>query len=501
MVTHEAGDIIRVYRESSDPPLFEIYQKLMGYSTSKDGVSFNAENNLVNRIVLGLAPMCWQGRETPQRYVSLWNDVRLEKYQQNDVFKGAHLGNVLNLNRMGFGKTVEAVMTLRTLQVRSAVILAPKAVCAQWIEHFQKWWPEIAEDVKLHDLTGPIVVTNYEKLLQPANLNLLRNRRYDAVVFDEVHLLKNREAKRTIAAKQIPAKFHMGLTGTPILKQPDDLWSILHAIDWHYSGKSYWNFVRYFCNVVDGYFGREIQGVTKNSSRLAVLKKILELTSIRNDDIAVAFGKRSFEITLPMEKAQETLYKKIKKLTLDELPENCTIANGAVLALRLQQTTSWPGLFDMKEPGAKFRWIENFCQSTYEQVVILTKFAKTAYALRAFLATKKITSTLYVGSQKIRENDECKRKFINGSVQVLIGTIAAVGTGVDGLQCARLGIMMEKDWSPEINNQCEDRLHRRGQELPVMWYYLECEKSFDKHVGKINLSKAEAIRAVLERDD
>lgn len=499
MVIHDLGDTLRVTLGSNDPLFREIRPILMGFTVYRDTSIFKAENNLVNRIVLGMDPLGYEKlHEIPKVD---WMDERLEMYQITDILKGIHKGNFLNLNKMGLGKTVEAVITLKALGVQSAVILAPKQVCPQWVEHFRNWWPEIIEKVGLHDFNAPIVVTNYEKILQPAKLNSLRNYRRDAVVFDEAHFLKNKDAKRTVAAKQIPAKFHMGLTGTPILKQPDDLWSILNAVDWHYSGKSYWNFVNYFCNVVDGYFGREIQGVTKNSARLAILKKILDLVTIRNDTIETAYGKKSCTINLSMEKSQAALYNKIRKLTLDELPESCTIANGAVYALRLQQTTSWPGLFEIKDPGAKFSWIENFCNNTDEQVVVFTKFAMTAKALKAFLTSKKITSTLYIGSQSTKEKDASKASFMNGQVKVLIGTIAAAGTGLDGLQCARLGIMMEKDWSPEINAQCEDRLHRRGQKLPVIWYYLECEKSFDKHVGKVNLSKAEAIRTVLERDD
>ena len=501
MNIHEMGDTLRVQLGLGDPLFREIRHMLMGYSVSKDVMSFNAENNLVNRIVLGLNPLGYMGRETPMRYRALWNDQRLEEYQKGDLFKGVHLGNFLNLNKMGFGKTVETVMTLRSWEVQQVAIIAPKQVCPQWIAHIREWWPEESANVGLHDPSAPIVVTNYEKLLKQNVLNALRNYRRDAVVFDEIHMMKNKDSKRTMYAKQIPARYHIGLTGTPILKQPDDLWSILHAIDWHYSGKSYWNFVKYFCNIVDGYFGRRIEGVTKNASHLAILKNILDLVTIRNDEIEVAFGKKRVNVLLPMERAQLALYKKIKKLVLDELPENCTIANGAVLTLRLQQTTSYPGLFEVKEPGAKFRWIENFCESTDEQIVILSKFAKTAASLKKYLESKKISCVMYTGAQSAQTNLSQKSKFIKQEAQVFIGTIAAVGVGVDGLQCARLGIMMERDWSPEINEQCEDRLHRRGQNSMVMWYYLECEKSFDQHVGRVNLNKADAIRAALERDD
>ncbi len=58
-------------------------------------------------------------------------------------------------------------------------------------------------------------------------------------------------------------------------------------------------------------------------------------------------------------------------------------------------------------------------------------------------------------------------------------------------------VFMDVDWSPEINAQAEDRLNRIGQKELVHCYYLECQGTVDKHVQKINLSKAEDIRKVL----
>lgn len=499
-ILESGDDLLVTCCHPDDPDMKSLLPMFMGKSTYRNSSRVCVENNVVNRIVLGLNPLGYQ-KEHMNTQNESWNDPLLDDYQRADIQKGAGLINHLNRNKMGLGKTPEAIKTMKAWHVQNAVIVAPKNVCPQWVSEIKKWYPEVSERAGLYDLGAPIVIINYEKLLQPAWLTALRNYRREVAIFDEIHFLKNRNSKRTNASLQIPAKARIGLTGTPILKHPDDLWSILHVLDWHYSGKSYWNFVNYFCNVVDGHFGREIQGVTKNASRLAILHKLLSLVSLHND-IVVGFGKRVVEISLPMETAQAELYKKIKKLILDELPEKCTIANGAVLALRLQQTTSWPGLFEVKGQGAKFNWIETFCKGTDEQIVIFTKFEKTARALAAFLATKKIRSVLYTGQISEKQKQINKTKFMAGDIQVFIGTIAAVGTGTDGLQeAARLGIMIEKDWSPEINSQCEDRLNRRGQKLPVVWYYLNCEKSFDQRVGKINLSKAEAIKAALETDE
>lgn len=471
---------------------------LLNWKKKKNDSWIYVENNVINRLVLGLPPLYCKNTPTVDPWA--YNDPALEEFQVADIRKGIKVGDVLNRNKMGFGKTVETIFMLRSMYVRDAVICAPKSVCPQWKAQFAEWWPEVAETVELYDPYAEICVINYDKLRNEEILLKLRSRRHDAVVFDEIHKLKNRGAQQTKAAKLIPAQWHIGLTGTPILRQPDDLWSILNAIDWHYSGTSYWAFVNYFCNVVEGPFGRKIEGVTESPERLAMLHKLLDLVSIHNPDIEVAKGKRIIPVQLEMSPKQAALYKKIRDLVLDELPENCTIANGAVHAMRMQQTTSWPGLFDVDTPGAKFEWVLNFCQSTDEQILVLTKFAKTAAALRKYLLSEGVSNGIYTGQVDPIVKETSKRIFIEGKCQVLIGTIDSIGTGTDGLQVARLGIMLDQDWSPEINKQCEDRLHRRGQDRPVRWYYLSCNKTFDKYVGRVNLAKSDAIRAALGED-
>lgn len=463
-------------------------------SYKKKGTNYVlAEDNLVNRLALNL-PL----RQLNQ--VQAPTDQRLLDYQVKDIQKMASLGNCANFNRMGYGKTVETIETLKLLNATDTVIVAPKPVCDQWLQQYKVWWPEMEHRVGVCRFDKETVILNYEKLLSTITLVKLRSNRHHAVVFDEVHKLKNPKSKRTAAAKLIPASVHIGLTGTPILRKPDDLWSILNAVDPWYSGKSYWNFVNYFCNVVTGPFGKEIKGITTDRNKLQILHQLLDLVTIRNPQIEIASGKRSVEIFVQMTGKQRELYNKIRKLVLDELPQNCTISNGAVHALRLQQATSWPGLFDESVPGAKFEWIKEFCSNTDEQVLVLSKFAQTAHALAEYLNDCGISATLYTGVERPRERYQNKLTFMTKQCQVLVGSISAVGIGVDGLQCARLGIMIDKDWSPEINQQCEDRLHRRGQTEPVIWYYLNCAKSFDHHVGKINLTKADSIRRALEDD-
>ena len=501
---------IRLKKEDSDGPIQA--NKFLGWRQARANQPWDItiEDNIVNRIILGLDT----GFRLPsvRNAVVIRQDSRLENYQVYDVNKMVTLKNCLNRNPMGLGKTVETIVALRTLKAKSVMIVAPKIVMSQWRDQIKVWWPERSDDVFIFGATdskkrkvaqGSIVIVNYEKLLNESNLNKFRQFSWDVLVADEVHKIKNHSSKRTIALKAIPAVRKYALTGTPILNKPDDLWSILHFLDWRYSGISYWNFVNYFCEVEDGFWGRKVVGLTNISSRLETLRKLLDEVSVYNT-LNVAQGKTVETVRLEMTPAQRKLYKDMKGLILDELPENARIANGAVMTLRVVQATSWPGLFlGPEEPGPKFEWIAAMCEDNPEEkFVVFSRFEQTARALGEFLKTRDITSVQLTGQVKDAVKELNKKQFIDGKARVLIGTIGAMGQGTDGLQyVSHTAIFIDRDWSPEIMKQCEDRLNRRGQKFKVNIYILECEKSFDQHVGRVNQHKADDIREALQRDD
>lgn len=474
---------------------------LMGWRQRKNDPWIVAEDNLVNRIVLEQSLGCVHSGVAYHSSV----DSGLKDYQAEDVKAMCSLRHCLNANPMGLGKTVEAIKSLELMNTKSVCIVVPKIIRQQWADQIKRWWGRDAEIFEKQATLEPgkIYIVNYDKLRNERILAKFRRFRWDCLVLDEAHKIKSRTSKQAIAVKLIPSARRIALTGTPILRYVDDLWSLLNFLGEEYSGKSYWAFVDYFCEVEKTPWGSKIVGTTDDPYRQAVLKQLLSLFMIRHESIEVAYGKTQETVRLPMTKSQRDLYHKERQLLLDQLPENCTISNGAVLTMRLRQTTSWPGLFLEGEPGPKFEWILEQCENNpNEQFVVFTVFEQTASALSQWLFNKGIRAVSITGKKTAYENEKSKTIFLKSEAQVLIGTIGAMGQGYDELQhVSRTVIFVDRDWSPEIMNQAEERLHRMGQKQLVLVYYLECQGSFDQSVGRINTNKSEGIRRALESED
>lgn len=469
------------------------------------GNTVTVEDNLTNRIVLGCVPP--QPIRFPMESLQLEG---LKDFQKEDVFKMVNSTAFLNRNRMGSGKTIETVVACRERGFGSILVLCPKPTIGQWVAQIKAWWPERAADVVAFVATpaptvpkNAILVTNYDKLVLSGAQDLFFGRKWDCLVADEVHWLRNRNAKRTQEACRIRAGVRYGLSGTPMLRTPEDFWSIFKFLSADYGTGSYWNFVHYYCKIVETFFGKEIQGLTEDQFKVGVLNQLLAFIGCSHNDLVVANGKERITVPLVMSSAQRKLYDNIRKLILDELPATLTIPNGAVRVLRLIQCTSAPEIIGATEAGVKFEWIKELLESyPTEKIVVFSQYEQVVQKLNAYLTKAGIKSVLYTGSiASEKDREAAKQQFIakTSGCRAILGTIGALGTGVDGLQNAsHICVFLDRYPLPTINEQCEDRLNRMGQTQGVLCYYLECEKTFDQKVATVNFNRAEDIRRALQ---
>ena len=506
------GRLLLTAENTDDKKL--ITEMCLGYVLQKDE-RYSVEDCLVNRMALNYDTSAILGIQSYHR--SLLNhfsaaavsDIRLRDYQRKDVQKMLQLPGVLNANRMGYGKTVEALKWAAGLGAKRILILCPKTVRYQWANMCAKWYPthKIHVSPKPKEELSPkpsiTVITNYEQLLNAQVLEELRCIKWDVIIADECHRIRNPKAKTTLALQKITSHFRCGLTGTPIMDRPDDLFSIFKFINPAYFGSSYHNFVAYFCNIEETFWGNKITGLTKNPRHVEMLQDILQIVCVRNPPNMVGVGCNESDIVLEMYPKQQKLYKDIKKLAIEELDKvGVNVANGMSQLIKLQQTTSNPQLLmpDV-EQNIKFDWITDFLDDAgaNEKILIFSRFRQTILALNRYLEKRGVGVATIHGDVDAETREVAKQRFIaERDIRVLSGTIGALGESVDQLQqVCNTVIFIDKMWNPEENNQAIGRVLRFGQTKFVNVYTLVCKGTVDEKVGRVNLSKLEDIREVL----
>jgi SNF2 family DNA or RNA helicase len=336
-----------------------------------------------------------------------------------------------------------------------------------------------------------LFVTHYEAIRNADTLSSLAKRTWDMVIVDEAHRIKNRSAQQTKSIKMIQSHRKVALTGTPMEKSPSDLWSILNWLHPE-AYRSYWEFFNTFVASKDTPFGRKAIGV-KNETRLAQ----------RLANVMIRRTKKEVEKELPpritqlvpiiMTDTQQEQYSAIDNA--DDIVvkvENESMLITSVLAqiVKLQQVTSCPRILNLRGAGAKIEWVIDWVKDNPStQVVLFTKFRKTAELLHEELGNYRCD--LLIGGVS-----EPPEEFLAGHKQCLVGTIDAMGEGLN-LQIADVAIFVDMHWSTLKMTQAVDRIHRIGITAPKLIYYLVANNTVDELIVKALEHKWNDIELVM----
>lgn len=159
----------------------------------------------------------------------------------------------------------------------------------------------------------------------------------EIVVADEVHSLKNPKAKVTRAAQSIHTESRIGLTGTPMSNDVDEIYSLVSFAAPNYLGEKTW-FNQTFSNPIK-------EGNRKDSDPSDVRRMLKKLAVLRNQiepkvhraDINVLRGslkpKLEFVVIMPLSDVQRVTYKKyLAALRKDESNLNNTVSQTRIFA-------------------------------------------------------------------------------------------------------------------------------------------------------------------------
>ena len=442
-----------------------------------------------------------------QKFVEIMD--KLYPFQREDVERivNKKAPSHLIANDMGTGKTYEAIaldIHFRKPGVRifkeedpKTLVVTPLSTISSWADTFKD-----LTDLRVCVLSSrnkprgkeylekgnyDVYIINWESLRLWLDLGL-KKRRWNHVIADEVHRAKNRKAKQTKALKQIKTKFKTGMSGTPIINRPDEIWSIMNWM-WPKLYTSYWRFYERYVDYEIGYPGQyHIYKGVKNIYELKAELNSFMTRRTKGEVLPDLPEKYYTERRIKLKPEQKRPYEQMRKDMIAWVGSNESqplVASVVVSQLmRLQQFALASceivdGEVEMRTPSAKLDALRDIVlDNPGEPIVVFTQFAKMARLTESVMAKQVDRVEVIDGSVKGSTRGEIINDFQEGKIDILIMTIAAGGVGIT-LTRANKVVFLDRSWSPAVNMQAEDRLHRIGQENAVQVIDLIAEDTVD----------------------
>ena len=445
------------------------------------------------------------------------------KHQMTALEKSWNRETYAYFMEMGTGKTKVLIDNLAMLydkgKVDGALIVAPKGVIGTWYnqelpshlpDHIENvtvlWQPNITkkQQEKLDSLFEPeeslhILIMNVEALSTTKGRDFAAkflSSHNTLMAIDESTTIKNPGAKRTknILKLSEDAKYRRIMTGSPVTKNPLDLYSQCEFLDpYCLDFASYYAFRNRYAEMkTANFYGRSVQIVARfrHLDELAEKLKPFSYRVLKEDCLDLpekTFMKRVVELT----KEQKELYAQMKKMALAMLNGKVVTTKTALTQImRLQQITC--GHFtadDGTMQDIKNNRVDELMDVLEEIEGKVVIWAHYQYDVKKII--KEIQKVHGPGSvvdyygltpKEIRQNNI--EKFQNNdSVKYFVGTPATGGYGIT-LTAASNMIYYSNGYDLEKRLQSQDRIHRIGQKKPVTYIDLIAEDTVDNKIVK-----------------
>ena len=433
---------------------------------------------------------------------------------------------------MGTGKTKvlidNAAMLYDKGKIDGLLIVAPKGVIGTWYnqelpahlpDHIEKvtvlWQANITKSQSrklgtlfktgsdLHILIMNVEAFSTEKGLSFAKKFLLSHNTLMAI--DESTTIKNPKAIRTKNIVQISnmAKYRRILTGSPVTKNPLDLFAQCFFLDPEHLGHgSYYSFrVRYAIMKTAFISGRSIQLVS-GFKNLAELSEKLQPFSYRvlKEDCLDLPGKIYMKRTVDLTSDQKKVYKQMKEEALAQLNgKQITTMTALTQLMRLQQITCGHFVADdgttQNIKSNRLNELMDILDEVEGKAIIWAHWQRDIQNIVKEI--KKVhgpRSVVYYYGLTTQENRENYRKRFqeDDKCRFLVGTPQTGGYGIT-LHAANTVIYYSNGYDLEKRLQSEDRAHRIGQKKSVTYIDLIAEDTVDKKIQdslrkKINIA-------------
>ena len=423
------------------------------------------------------------------------------------------------LMEQGTGKTKVIIDNSAYLygagRINCLVVIAPNGVHRNWIhkeipDHMPDWCKhkcsyyysgmkkkdlEAFEETMFAEGCLKIFAFNVEAFVSKTAVELINKilLANDAMlVVDESSRIKRPGAKRTKVITKLStlAKYRRIMTGTPVTKGPEDIYSQFKFLDPQILGyDSFYSFKARYC-IMGGFESKQIVSyqnvdeLTKNieGHSYRVLKKdCLDLP----DKI---YQRYPVELSVK----QRKLYDQMRKQFIAEMDGEQVDAPEAITRLlRLQQITcGWfpteNGVVPIEDKNPRLNALMEILSDIDSKVIIWARFKADLKAIERLLGSAAVA---YYGEVSNNDRADAVERFQNDpKIRYFIGQPQSGGIGLT-LTAADYAIYYSNSFDLETRLQSEDRCHRIGTKNNVTYIDIEAPKTIDSKIIKALRSK------------
>jgi SNF2 family DNA or RNA helicase len=318
---------------------------------------------------------------------------------------------------------------------------------------------------------------------------------FDAVIVDESSSFKSNSAQRWKALKKIlpSTEYMVLLTGTPSPNSLLDLWPQMYLVDFgERLGRTMTGYKqRFFEQDYMGYRWTIKEGAAEQIHKL-VADVCLSMSAEDYLELPERIVLTEF-VDLPP--AVQASYSDFESQLLATLPSGDEIEaiNAAVLANKLLQwcngatytdaNGTWAQIHD-----AKLDALADIVEANDEPMLV-------AYNYKSDLARlqKRFPQAVHLSRDQQVIDD-----WNNGKIPMLLAHPASAGHGLNLQEGGALCVWFGLNWSLELYQQFNARLHRQGQTKPVRIVHIVARNCIDERVLQVLSSKDATQRDLLK---
>ncbi|WP_348550107.1 DEAD/DEAH box helicase [Acidithiobacillus sp.] len=419
----------------------------------------------------------------------------------------AGFGSVI-ADDMGLGKTLQVLALLCQLKEEGelaeskALIVVPTSLLTNWLKEIRRFTPTLTAKVfhgvdrTLSKDRSDILLTTYGVVR--SETSRLKKMAWRVVVIDEAQNIKNPAAAQTKAAKSIPARSFIAMSGTPVENRLSEYWSILDFANRGLLGPLA-RFTKEFAVPIERNRDQRVIQQFQKVTAPFLLRRVKSDKHIISD----LPDKIEQDEYATLTDTQAALYESVVRESLQVIRgESDTFhRQGLVLQmiLALKQVCNHPAHY-LKKQGDQGPSISGKASllldlldpilANHEKCLIFTQFREMGELLRPWIRerTGHLPPFLHGGVSR-KQRDAMVDKFQQDPRDhILILSLKAGGTGLN-LTAASHVIHYDLWWNPAVEAQATDRAYRIGQQRNVQVHRLITRATFEEHINDLMKTK------------